>query len=339
MEFRNALRVSLSAGLWAFVFGLIAAPSVASASPWTLGQGNVALKLSTDVQYADREFVIQRDLQRFPLDGRYWGGNFRTDLRYGVSDRVEIGGSLAFAYASYTSDEVFFGEGVFDTTQTPGSPQSVRANIQSFDQTAVGLGDLRLFVRSRLTPIGRAVVATEVGAKIPTGYRQPSGTFEDDSPSEGLIDDVTLGDGQMDLHAMLLTGFSPTWDWFIRFDVGGRARFFGPAPQVIGAFKTGYRVTPGFLPYIFADAQVSIGEGRVIGQSFIATDPSVDAINFEFASVAPVDLTLDRSSVVPGIGAIFALGDRDIDVNYSYVVWGQNTAQLHMFSVGTNLKF
>jgi len=339
MDLRNALRISLQSGLKALTFGLIVAPSLAHASPWTLRQGDVALKLSTDVQYADREFVVQRDLQRFPLDGRFWGGNFRTDLRYGISDRTEIGGSLAFAYASYTSDEVFFGEGVFDTTQTTGTLQSVRANIQSFDQTAVGLGDLRLFVRNRLTPMGRAVVATEIGAKIPTGYRQPSGTFEDDTPGEGLTDDVTLGDGQMDLHAMLLTGFSPTWDWFIRLDVGGRARFFGPAPQVIGAFKTGYRITPGFLPYLFVDGQVSIGEGRVIGQSFIATDPSIPSIDFEFATVDPVDLTLDRSSVVPGIGAIFALGDRDIDVNYSYVVWGQNTAQLHMFSIGTNLKF
>jgi hypothetical protein len=339
MDLCNALRVALPSGLLALVCSITVVPSVAHASPWTLRQGEVALKLSTDVQFADREFVIERDLQRFPLDGRFWGGNFRTDLRYGISDRLEIGGSLAFAYASYSSDEVFFGEGTIDTSQTAGTAQSVRANILSFDQTAVGLGDLRLFVRSRLTPMGRAVVATEVGAKIPTGYRQPSGTFEDDSPAEGLTDDVTLGDGQMDLHAMLLTGFSPTWDWFIRLDVGGRARFFGPAPQVIGAFKTGYRVTPGFLPYIFVDGQISVGEGRVIGQSFIANDPAISALDFEFSDVAQVDLTLDRSTVVPGIGAIFALGDRDIDINYSYVVWGENTAQLHMFSVGTNLKF
>lgn len=339
MDLRNALRVSLKSSLLAFVCGVSLIPAAAMASPWTLREGELALKLSTDVQFANQEFVIDRDLQRFPLDGRYWGGNFRTDLRYGINDRLEIGGSLVFSYATYSSDEVFFGEGTIDTSQTPGTPESVRANILSFDQTAVGLGDLRLFMRNRLTPIGRAVVATEIGAKIPTGYRQPSGTFEDDTPSEGLTDDVTLGDGQMDLHAMLLTGFSPTWDWFIRLDVGGRARFFGPAPQVIGAFKTGYRVAPNFLPYLFVDAQVSIGEGRSIGQSFIAEDPSISSIEFEFTDVTPVDITLDRSAVVPGIGAIFALGDRDIDINYSYVAWGENTAQLHMFSVGTNLKF
>lgn len=339
MDLRNALRVSLHSSLLAFMCGASLLPAAAMASPWTLRQGEVALKLSTDVQFANREFVIDRDLQRFPLDGRYWGGNFRTDLRYGINDRLEIGGSLAFAYAAYSSDEVFFGDQVIDTSQTPGSAQSIRANVVSFDQTAVGLGDLRLFMRNRLTPVGRAVVATEIGAKIPTGYRQPSGTFEDDSPSEGITDDVTLGDGQMDLHAMLLTGFSPTWDWFIRVDVGARARFFGPAPQVIGAFKTGYRVAPNFLPYLFADAQVSVGEGRVIGQSFIAEDPKISAIDFEFSDVSTVDLTLDRSAVVAGVGAIFALGDRDIDLNYSYVAWGENTAQLHMFSVGTNLKF
>jgi len=324
-------------GLMALLaFGLA---SNAAASPWTLPAGDVALKFSTDLQFADREFLQEGDNVPFSIDGEFWAGHFRSDLRYGITDRIEVGGQLSFDYLSYNADEVFFGEGVINTEFTPGSQQSIAANIVSVDRTAAGLGDIRLFLRNRLTPLGRAVVATEVNLKIPSGYEQPVGTFTEDDPARGVGDDVTLGDGQMDVTGMLLMGFAPTWDMFVRIDVGGRYRLFGPAPQVVAAFKTGYRVSDSFLPYVQLDTTISIGEGDSIGQTFESLDPELPASAYTLATLNPRNQTLDRSFISPGFGMIFTTGTRDIDISYSTMAWGKNIPQLHIVSVGTNLRF
>jgi hypothetical protein len=318
---------------------LLLVPVAVSASPWTLPQGDLALKLSTDVQYADREFLQTGDNVPFSLDGSFWSGHFRSDLRYGITDRFEIGGQLSFDYVSYQADEVFFGDQVVDTSAALGSQESIAANIVSVDRTAAGLGDIRLFFRNRLTPLGRAVVATEFNVKIPSGYTQPTGTFVNDDPAQGVGDDVALGDGQTDISGLLLMGFSPTWDMFIRVDLGARYRLFGPAPQVLAGFKTGYRVSSSFLPYVQLDATISIGEGDTIGQTYQALDPELPAQQYTLQSLDVQDQTLDRSIVSPGFGMIFTTGNRDIDISYNTVAWGKNVPQLHIFSVGTNLRF
>lgn len=324
---------------YATCLALLLTPSAAWASPWTLPQGDLALKLSSDVQYADREFLQGGDNVPFSINGSFWSGHFRTDVRYGITDRFEIGGQLSFDYVSYQADEVFFGDQVIDTSAPPGSQESIAANIVSLDRTAAGLGDIRLFFRNRLTPLGRAIVATEFNVKIPSGYAQPTGTFVDDDPSQGVGDDVALGDGQTDVTGLLLMGFSPTWDMFIRVDVGARYRMFGPAPQVLAGFKTGYRVSSTFLPYVQLDATVSIGEGDVIGQTYESVDPELPARQYTLASLDVQDQTLDRSFVSPGFGMIFTTGNRDIDISYNTIAWGRNIPQLHIFSVGTNLRF
>lgn len=55
----------------------------------------------------------------------------------------------------------------------------------------------------------------EFAHKPPTGYAAPSGTLEDDEFALGVEDDVTLGDEQADLEALVLIGFVPAPDWFI----------------------------------------------------------------------------------------------------------------------------
>jgi hypothetical protein len=309
------------------------------ASPWTLPEGDLALGISTDYQFARREWLQTGEFQRFPLDGRYRSANLRSGLRYGLRDRMEIGGTLSFSFLSYDADPIFLGDQTVDQTQVPGSRESIAANIISLDQKEVGLADLRLFVRNRLTPVGRVLAATEIELKLPTGYRQPAGTFRNDDPAQGTSDDVTLGDGQADITGRLLLGFSPTWDWFIRVDAGARARLFGPAPQVVGAFKTGYRVTPTFLPYAMVDAQFSVGEGESVGLSFITRTPEIPSFDYAVDVLETLEIRLDRDIVQAGLGAILSFGDRDIDLSYSMVVHGRNIAQLHIFSVGTNLRF
>jgi hypothetical protein len=78
----------------------------------------------------------------------------------GDRDRTEIGGQLSFDYVSFQADEVFFGDQTVNIDFEPGSQASIASNIVSLDRTAAGLGDVRLYMRNRLTPIGRAVVAT-----------------------------------------------------------------------------------------------------------------------------------------------------------------------------------
>lgn len=319
----------------ALVCALLALPLVAHASPWTLPQGTLSLHTSSDIQYADSEFLITGERYPFSLDGRFYAANIRGEVRYGLQDRFEIGGSLSAGVLSYQADEAYLGDVFTTEVGEEGSAERFRANILSLDRTTAGLGDLRIFARNRLTGLGRAVVATEVVVKLPTGYTPPDGTFEDDEFSEGVSDDVSLGDGQTDIDAKLLFGFVPTRDWFMRLDAGFRLRLFGPGQQVIGTFKTGYRVSPTLLPYVWVDATHSVTEGEVIGTSFTTDVPNTPAREFTADLLVPTDVRLDRSYVTPGVGVLFALGGREIDLSYSYVVWGENIAQLHVVSIGT----
>ncbi len=74
---------------------LLAAPAVAS--PWTLPKAHGALAIKTDFQLASGEWLITGGHQRFPLNGRFFSANLRLGLRYGITDRFEIGGSLALS--------------------------------------------------------------------------------------------------------------------------------------------------------------------------------------------------------------------------------------------------
>jgi len=314
---------------------LFAVPGTSYASPWTLPEGTLSLHTSSDIQFANHEFLITGERYPFSLDGRFYAANLRGEVRYGLTDRFEIGGSLSAGVLSYQADEVYLGDVITTDIGEEGSVERFRANILSLDRTTAGLGDLRIFARNRWTPLGRAVAATEIQVKLPTGYTPPDGTFEDDEFAEGVADDVSLGDGQTDIDAKLLLGFVPTRDWFLRIDTGLRIRLFGPGQQVLGTVKTGYRVSPTVLPYVWVDAQHSFTEGEVIGTSFTTDAPETPAREFTADLLVPTEVRLDRSAVAPGLGVLFALGDREIDLSWSYVVWGRNIAQLHMVSVGT----
>lgn len=307
----------------------------ASASPWTLPERQASVGVATDLQYARTEFLPDGTRQVFPLNGEYYAGLLRLGLRYGVTDRVEIGASVHGGVIAFQADSVYLADVLTTEVGEEGSPERFRANILSFDHAALGLGDLRLFVRHRWSGLGRVVVAGELQLKLPTGYTPPSGTFEDDEFARGVADDVSFGDGQADLEPRLLFGFVPASDWFIRADVGLRLRAFGPGQQVTGALKVGTRVSRGFLPYVFADAEHSFTEGRVIGTSYATDSPEVDGSEFTADLLDPVPLRLDRSFVSAGAGAIFQLQDREVDVSYHAILWGKNIAQIHSVSIGT----
>lgn len=316
----------------------LAIPATVEASPWTLPQGALTVSTSTDFQYATDEFLINGDHQAFPLDGRFFSMNVRAGVRYGLTDRTEIGTNLAASYVGYFSDPVYLGDIFTTEVGDEGSVERFRANIASFNRTAGGVGDLRLFLRQRFTPVRRFVAAGEIVLKLPTGYTDPEGTFEQDDPSRGINDDVTLGDGQTDIDAKFLLGWVPVNDWFLRLDAGYRIRTGGPGHQAIGAFKTGYRISDLVLPYVGVDGEYTVFDGDTVGQTFVAIDADVPASEFTADNVEAVDLRLDRDWVRPSVGMIFALGGRDIDLSYGYVVWGRNVAQTHVFSLGTTFS-
>ncbi|MCA9563697.1 MAG: hypothetical protein KC561_09425, partial [Myxococcales bacterium] len=295
-----------------------------------------------DGQYADEEFTsFNGQRQDYPVDGEYFAANFRLGLRYGITDQVEIGGQLVLSYLSFEADEVYF----FPAIDELNDLGDIRGGILSFDRTTTGLGDLNLYFRYRFTPMQRFVAAIEIDMKVPTGYSAVTGPFSDteeplDSllPGTSLVDDVSLGDGQLDVTGLLLLGWAPPGGWFTRLDAGFRARFFGPGQQIVSAFKIGNRVVDWAVPYLATDFEYTVTEGEVIGQVLATERVDLSAQEFDFEYVQTPDIRFDRSAWRVGIGTILVVADRELDVSYSLVVWGENTARLHIVSLGTSFN-
>lgn len=304
----------------------------ARASPWTLPEGEALITFGLDAQVATDEFLIDGTHQSFPLDGQYVAMTLRPGFRWGVTDRTELGAEAQLRYVSYQSDEAYFGPEPAAGVTLP----DVRDGILSFDRSTAGLGDIRAWVRYRFTPLGRVVAAVELNLKFPTGYRPLTDALDEDAEARrgAPIDDVTLGDGQLDLGGVLLFGWAPPGGWFLRLDVGLRARFFGPGQQVTGAFKLGWQATSGFIPYIGVDGEHSFTDGEVVGQTYNTDVPDRPARELDATDVYLQDYRQDRTWVRPAIGAIFRLGEREIDLSYSLIVWGRNVAQVHAVSLG-----
>lgn len=307
-------------------------PATAWASPWTLPRGTASLTFSADVQTAEEEFRRSGDRVPYPLDGQYTASNLRLGARYGITDRTELAGSLFVGSVSFQADEVYLPE-LFGIE--PESRAEQTNGILSIDRRTLGIGDLRVALRHRISPLARTVWALEAELKLPTGYDAPEGVFNDDDPTLGLADDVTLGDAQTDLTLRLHFGTVPVNNWFIRADAGFRARFFGPGQQVVGGFKTGIRVADVAVPYLWMDAEHSVTEGEVIGVTFLFDRPGIDADEVTLDNFVGRQSRLDRTILRAGGGLIVALGDREVDFGYGLTVWGKNAGRIHTFSIGT----
>ncbi|MFT6628163.1 MAG: hypothetical protein ACJA1R_001424 [Flavobacteriales bacterium] len=328
-------RLSLSSFAFALISGLAA---TALASPWTLPRHAISLSIGGDMQTASEEFRQSSERVSYPVDGSYFSSNLRAGVRYGLSDRTEVSANLVLTYRSFQADEMYFGPVLNPDVgvDPPDNDAQIRANILSIDREAFGIGDIRLALRHRFTPLHATVWAVEIEVKMPTGYPAPEGVFNDDDITAGVADDVTLGDAQTDITTRLLFGAVPARDFFIRADAGFRVRLFGPGHQVVGSFKTGYRIGGALLPYVWSDAEHSVTDGSVIGTTFLFADPDLEAEDATIDDLVGRDITLDHSLVRAGAGAIISFGDRDVDFGYGITVWGKNTGRIHTFSIGTN---
>ena len=311
----------------------------AEASPWTLPRGTIVFQGSFQYQTASREFFEQGPSRAFPLQGHYVGNTFTLGLRAGITDRLELEIALPIRTVAYTSDPVILAERAAGSMESAGD--FYRRNIINLSRTATGIGDLYLSARYRvaLRPFAFAI---GLRLKAPTGYVGPSGTFGDRPQTAGELasnlgryvspenvrDDVTLGDGQLDLMPELLFGYAFRTRTFLRVDLGFNGRFGGAGQQVVGAVRVGQSIGSSFVLYAWSQAYLSVTDGRVIGVSVAAQDPELPASSYVGdRNLLLRELRLERDLVEVGLGVLVRI-NRDVELNLGYArgVWGRNVA-------------
>ena len=323
-----------------FLVFLLLVPAAAQASPWTLSKSKVAFRVSGDMQWANSEWLINGDYGRFPLDGRYFSANMRASVRYGITDRLEIGAETGLSHVQYNADEIYFGDPLVPNFDAVQSNQQIAENITSLDRRVTGVSDVQIYVKYRLTPdkLWRFVATPELHFKIPTGYERPAGTFEGDDFGQGVADDVTLGDGQLDITANMHFGVIPHPRWFNRLSVGFRLRLFGPGPQILASYKTGVRIGTFLIPYAEIGITHTVIEGKTVGMTFATATPELPAAEFTADDLLLLPWIPDRSHLQPRFGLIFSQPKWEVDIAFTTTVWGINIAQVNTVSVGVTVR-
>ncbi|MBX3252163.1 MAG: hypothetical protein KF901_33625 [Myxococcales bacterium] len=319
----------------ALLSSLLASP--ASASPWTLRQGEIAITAAYDQQWASREYLDARGRdQPFSLNGSYRGSTVGLGIRAGFTDRLELEVQIPFKLVSYTADPVI----LIAAPEGAEGLDHYQDNVIDLSRAVQGVGDIRLYGRYNLLRWPLAV-AIEGRLKAPAGYDRPAGTFGERPRNaqdfldnigtfvrpENVRDDVTLGDGQLDLGLSLLLGLSLPSRTFMRLDLGYDLRF-GAGDQLLGSFKIGQLFGPRFLAY--ADLRVAYAwqRGRVIGVSVAAIDPTLPATEYGgLTNLFLREVTLDRDEMVMALGGIVRITETvEINLGYQRTLWGRNTA-------------
>jgi hypothetical protein len=140
---------------------------------------------------------------------------------------LELG--VPIRQVTYTGDPVLL------LSRPDGSTESeidyYQRNVINLSRATSGIGDLNLAARYRLVQRPFAL-ALELRVKAPTGYAGPQGTFGDRPTTtaeflsdvrrwvtpENVRDDVTLGDGQLDVGLNVLLGYAFPTRTFVRLD-------------------------------------------------------------------------------------------------------------------------
>lgn len=325
--------VAIVAGSW-----LLSAP--ASASPWTLRRGEIAVTAAYDQAWASREYLDQagRDVP-FSLNGSFRGSTMSLGVRAGFSDRLELEIQVPFKLVSYQADPV-----ILIPASVAGGEEGIdfyQENILDLSQSVQGVGDIRMYGRYNLLrwPVALAV---EGRLKAPAGYDGPSGTFGDRPRNqqdfldrvgelvrpENVQDDVTLGEGQVDLGLSLLFGISLPSRTFFRVDIGYDLRLGGAGDQIVGSVKAGQVIGSRLL--LYADTRIAYAwqQGRVIGVSVAAIDPTLPASEYVgLNNLALRTVTLDRDWLELAVGGIVKITDNvEINIGYNRTLWGRNTS-------------
>ncbi len=191
-----------ASALFVTLIAFVAWPTDGRASAWLVDDDELTLGLTYDFQHAESEFLPNGTHQEFPLNGTYSGSQLTFETRYGISEKFELAGKVAFKHVSYQTDPVILEPEEF------ASGAAANDAIFAFSESALGAGNVRLAGRYQLLDLdGILVMSSDTELKLPTGYDEPEATFKDDTtPSPDQIrDDVALGDGQTDITQTLQT--------------------------------------------------------------------------------------------------------------------------------------
>ena len=319
----------------ALTLGALAAPSLATASPWTLPQHELVVSTDLTFSFATQEYLDDGEKQAYALDGRFNSTSLSVSTRYGLTDKLELEVRPTFKHVSYEADSVILDcvpmlldcDGQYDL-------EEARANVIDFDDSLVGPADLDAAIRYNLYR-SYIVATTEVGTKIPMAYRKPSGTFSDVTALE-VGDDVTLGDGQIDAHVGLLLGAYIPWTRsFLRTDAFYNHRFAEPGNQVLLNGKAGQFLTQNLIAFGGVRWAKTITEGESIGTSFVDTDPENNpASAYKFEKVEARELSLDRDFLTLEAGVILKVNTFEFQLRFEEVLTARNYGDLTSVSLG-----
>lgn len=304
-------------------------PAAATASPWTLPRGQFALAAGYSFQTATREFFETGGARNFPLQGRYTGSTFTLGFRAGLTDALELEVQLPVRTVNYASDPVI----------PLVRPMGDTSGLSDFD-----------YYRRNIVNLSRTATGLELRVKVPSGYAGPSGTFGNNPRSaqeflanayqyvspRNVQDDVTLGDGQVDITPSILLGHAFSTRTFVRFDAGYNLRLGGAGHQVLSALRAGQSLGDRLLVYAWLQAAITVTEGRVLGISVAAIDPDVPAERYSVDNLLLRELRFERDIVDVGAGIILRLTPTtELNAGYQRTLWGRNTSVVD----GFNLSF
>lgn len=307
----------------------------AEASPWTLPKDLLLLSLNYDFQFAEQEYLPDGTFQSFPLNGRFSSSTLRLGGRYGLTSKFEFAAELMVKSVNYAADPVIL---ALPEGQDSVDLDEARASIVDFSSNRLGPADMYLTARYNFVKTMFAL-ANETRIKLPTGYKPPQGTF--DQETGAVADDVALGDGQTDLENSILVGvFLPETRTFARADLGFRLRFGGPGHQVIGGAKIGQSIGQHLVIFGGASGAYTVNEGEVIGSTLISTVDDLQSSEVEpGVNAVSVDLRLDKNWVSAEGGVLLPVGGVELQVAYSHVVHGANIPAIQTVSIGTAIRF
>lgn len=325
-------------------------PALVRASPWTLRQGDLVLSAGFDHQRADREYLDEGGARPFPLRGLYEASTFTLGVRAGFTDKIEFEAQLPIRTVNYDSDPVILLPPPEGSTES--SLDYYQRNIIHLTRSETGVGDFVIAGRYGWMRVPWAL-ATELRVKAPTGYDPPAGTFGSRPRDrqafvegvrnfvnpENVQDDVTLGDGQLDLTLSMLAGHVLSSGTFLRIGAGYNLRLGDAGDQVVGELKVGQAIGRTFLVYAGVRGGYTLSKGKVIGISVAAEDPALPAEDYGgVENLRLRELTLDRDYMDVGGGFIVRMSPRlELNAAYEHTALGRNTAATH--TVALSLAF
>lgn len=324
-------------------------PLPLAASPWVLPEGQLVVVGRYDYETAREEFLDDGDSLVYSLNGKLVSTTYTVDVRLGTLENFELELVLPLKQVTYTADPVI----LLDDGGVMPAIDFYQENVLDFSQASTGLGDVELLGRYQL--FRRALVgAAELSLKTPTGYEKPAGTFGRKPRNQeeflagvgtfvrpdNVADDVTLGDGVLDIGAGLLLGWALPTGTFTRLDTGYRVRFGGASHLAYGRFRVGQLLLGRLLVFGGADGELSTTDGDVIGVSVAAVDPALPAREYGGLNNLKLrEVRLERDRLAASAGAILRLTDV-IEVNgaYTHVLWGRNTSASRVISLGVGVR-